>query len=104
MLTITDRAGAVLRATLAAAEESKTAVRISAAPPPTSSNGSDRVLRVDLVDEAAVDDEVLEAPGGAAVFLDVQVVPWVEDKVLDASVDDAGRTALVILRSGELWD
>lgn len=100
MLTITDRAGAVLRATLEAADEPKTAVRISPAAPPAASNGSDRVLRVDLVDTAAVDDEVLEAPGGAAVFLDTQVVPWVEDKVLDASIDDEGRTALVIVRPG----
>lgn len=101
MLTITDRAGAVLRATLLAAEEPATGVRLSAAPPLVSENGNGRVVRVDVVSEGAADDEVLEAPGGAPVFVDTEVVPWIADKVLDASIDDLGRTSLVILGSAE---
>lgn len=101
MLTITDRAGAVLRATILAAEEPVTAVRLSAVPPLVSDNGAGRVVRVDLVQEGALDDEVLEAPGGAPVFVDTEVAPWISDKVLDASIDDRGRTSLVIVGSSE---
>jgi Fe-S cluster assembly iron-binding protein IscA len=101
MLTITDRAGAVLRATIGAADQPMSGVRLSPASPPVEGDGSARVLRVDLVQNGAIDDEMVEAPGGAAVFVDSEVVPWVTDKVLDASIDDEGRTSLVILGGAE---
>lgn len=101
MLTITDRAGVVLRATLRAAEKPTSAIRLSPAEPLASQNGTGKVVRLDVVDVGLPDDEILEAPGGAPIFVDADVAPWVADKVLDASIDDRGHTSLLITDSDD---
>ncbi|HAM02540.1 MAG TPA: hypothetical protein DCQ30_10010 [Acidimicrobiaceae bacterium] len=95
MLGITDMAGMVLKATVASTGDPTLAVRVSAGPADPMTNGS-RVLRLDLVSDVETEDEVLEAPGGAHVVVERQLLPLLDDKVLDANVDAEGRSSLFI--------
>jgi len=47
-------------------------------------------LQVEIAPGPAEDDQVI-TESGARIFLDPQAVPYLDDKVLDADVDDEGR-------------
>jgi Fe-S cluster assembly iron-binding protein IscA len=95
MLDITATAGMVLKATVDSTGDPTLAVRVSTDPADPMTNGS-RVLHLALVSDLNSDDEVLEAPGGAHVVGDRQLLPLLDDEVLDANVDSEGRSSLFI--------
>lgn len=98
MLEITVEAGMVLKATLDATGDAAGALRISTGPTRGSSDDV-RALRLDVVDHGGDDDKLLTAPGGASVLLDPAVVPLLDHKTLDATVDDQGRSSFVLVNS-----
>jgi Fe-S cluster assembly iron-binding protein IscA len=87
MLELTETAATAIRAVVEANELPETAgLRItSEAPSPDGMTA----LTVDLAEEPAVEDEVVET-SGARVFLDPDASGHLDDMVLDAEIDDSG--------------
>ena len=109
MLTVTDDAASAMRTALQKAAMPPTAgMRISTdhaavATPAQNGNGSATagnrpMLRLDVVTETPEDDEVVIAPGGLQVFIERDVAPLLEDKVLDGEVEPGGRSSFRIVR------
>ncbi len=90
MLAITADAAEVIRQLIQAGAGE---LRISTAP--HSSNGNGPALRVDLVSEPAVEDEVVDAEG-VHVFVDPLAAPALDHKLLDAEM--RGSTLQFALR------
>lgn len=91
MLTLTDAAAEAVRQISAnSGLEPDPGLRISAGPPTPEGTP----LEISLARAAEPTDETVEN-GGAHIYLDEQVVPALDDKVLDAAIDgDQVRFAL----------
>jgi len=98
MLAITPEAGKVLKTALDAAGSPMTAFRISLGPNVGSASDV-RTLSLDVVDQPNDEDAVVTAPGGASVVLDPDVVPLLDRKTLDATIDAEGRSSLTLVNS-----
>jgi Fe-S cluster assembly iron-binding protein IscA len=96
MLTVTGSAAAALRTVVGDVDTPGRAVRISKNESAALGANDSSELRLDVVTEIPADDEVVTAPGGLRVFVEVSVVPLVEDRVLDGSIDEVGRPALFL--------
>jgi len=99
MLTVTNDAATAMRLALQRADVPESSgLRISAdRDTDVEENGSQPMLRLDVATENEVDDEVVVAPGGLQVFIEPQVAPLLEDKVLDGMVEPSGRAAFRIM-------
>jgi Fe-S cluster assembly iron-binding protein IscA len=98
MLTVTNDAGTAMRMALErAAVPDSSGMRISADPVGVEENGSQPVLRLDVVVENQNDDEIVVAPGGVQVFIEPTVAPLLEDKVLDGVVEPSGKASFRIV-------
>ncbi|HUC36168.1 MAG TPA: hypothetical protein VMR97_03495 [Acidimicrobiales bacterium] len=101
MLTITDDAATAMRLALERADvPPSSGMRISAdEAPELSENGDQPMLRLDVVTDAEAHggDELVVAPGGLQIFIEPQVAPLLEDKVLDGAVEESGRAAFRIV-------
>ena len=91
MLTMTDSAAEAVRKIAAGSGlEPDPGLRISAGPP--SADGTP--LEIGLAAEAEPNDQTVEN-GGAHIYLEEQVAPALDDKVLDAAIEgDQIRFAL----------
>ncbi|MGH2909751.1 MAG: iron-sulfur cluster biosynthesis family protein [Solirubrobacteraceae bacterium] len=72
--------------------ESAMGIRIAS----NSEDGSSGQLQMSVVDAPAVTDEVIESEG-AQVFVEETASPFLEDKVLDASITDDRAVQFEIL-------
>jgi Fe-S cluster assembly iron-binding protein IscA len=104
MLTVTDDAATAMRVALEKAAIPSTAgMRISAdrnaSEDGVSKNGKvgRPKLRLDVVTSTYEQDEVVVAPGGLQVFIEPEVLPLLEDKMLDGEVEESGRSAFRIV-------
>ncbi|MBB2914428.1 Fe-S cluster assembly iron-binding protein IscA [Streptosporangium becharense] len=90
MLTLTDTAAQVIRDISAQVTDSpETGVRISSEHDGTGS------LVLSVVEHPEAADQVVESEG-ARIFLDPQVVDMLDDKSLDADVDEGGGVAFLV--------
>jgi Fe-S cluster assembly iron-binding protein IscA len=98
MLTVTNDAATAMRSAMErAAVPASTGMRISADQRAATENSSPQPsLRLDVATNADPADQVVDAPGGLQVFIAPQVVPMLEDKVLDGVVEPSGRAAFRI--------
>lgn len=97
MLTITETASALIRGFVEANGGPTATMRIAALPVEPSANGT-RGLGLQLVLHPEGGDEVVEAPGGGAhILVDPQVASLLDDKTLDAAVDESGSASLVLI-------
>ena len=88
MLVLTEAAAEVVKSVTSAAQASQVAgLRISSSVP-IPENAS--ALQVEAVSGPAEDDQVIET-AGARVFIEPQAAIYLEDKVLDARVDEQGN-------------
>jgi hypothetical protein len=97
VLEITGRAASAIQTIVALqsvvdSEVPESLVRISPSEAkPLNGNGPGRVeLRLDLVAEPDLGDEVVSGPDGAQVWIAASVVPMLQDKVLDSEPDARG--------------
>jgi iron-sulfur cluster assembly protein len=91
MLTLTPIASEAIRQ-LSAQTEDPEASGIRIAPGPESTEGT--ALELSLVEEPDPADEKVDG-GGATVYLEPAVAGFLDDKVLDAQVDE-GRVTFVV--------
>jgi iron-sulfur cluster assembly protein len=90
MLTLTDTAAQVIRDLSAQAMDSPdTGVRIS-----SESDGTGSLV-LSIVERPEPADQMVESEG-ARLFLDPQVVEMLDDKSLDADVDEGGGVAFLV--------
>jgi Fe-S cluster assembly iron-binding protein IscA len=98
MLTVTNDAASAMRNALErAAIPDTTGMRISADPNADQNGSAHPALRLDVATETVDGDKVVEAPGGLHVFIEPEVAPLLEDKVLDGMVEPNGRAAFRIV-------
>ncbi|MGH9030087.1 MAG: iron-sulfur cluster biosynthesis protein [Acidimicrobiales bacterium] len=103
MLTVTDDAASAMRTALDKAELPTAGLRISADHETRTAAANDGpepekpMLRLDVVTDANDADAVVEAPGGLQVFIEPEVAPLLDDKVLDGEIEPSGRSAFRIL-------
>ena len=95
MLVLTETAAEVVKSVTSAPQSSQTAgLRISSSGLRISSSvaepGEASALQVEAVPAPDAGDQVLEA-AGAHVFVAPQAAGFLDDKVLDAEVDEAGN-------------
>jgi Fe-S cluster assembly iron-binding protein IscA len=90
MLTLTDTAAQVIRDLSAQVPDApETGVRIS-----SESDGTGSLV-LSIAERPGSADRVVES-GGARIFLDPQVVDMLDDKSLDADVDEGGGVAFLV--------
>ncbi|GHE47835.1 hypothetical protein GCM10017673_56990 [Streptosporangium violaceochromogenes] len=90
MLTLTDTAAQVIRDLSSQVTESAdTGVRIS-----TQTDGTGSLL-LSIVNGPESDDKVVETDG-ARIFLDPTAADMLDDKALDADVDEGGGVAFLV--------
>ncbi|MEU4832536.1 Fe-S cluster assembly protein HesB [Streptosporangium sp. NPDC023615] len=90
MLTLTDTAARVIRDLSAQVPDApETGVRIS-----SESDGTGSLV-LSIAEQPESADRVVESDG-ARIFLDPQVVDMLDDKSLDADVDEAGGVAFLV--------
>ncbi|MER5626269.1 Fe-S cluster assembly protein HesB [Streptosporangium sp. NPDC002544] len=90
MLTLTDTAAQVIRDLSSQVTDSPdTGVRISSQSDGTGS------LMLSIAEHPESADKVVES-AGARIFLDPQVVDMLDDKSLDADVDEGGGVAFLV--------
>jgi iron-sulfur cluster assembly protein len=94
MLTLTPMAAEVVRTLVADApiDDESGGIRIS----PAEQTPEGTSLQLALVDAPETADEEIDA-GGAHVFLEAQVAEFLDDKVLDASVEPGGGVKFAVL-------
>ncbi|HLI74095.1 MAG TPA: hypothetical protein VKU86_09470 [Acidimicrobiales bacterium] len=99
MLTVTETAADAMRSALERADVPESSgIRISGSD--AMSNSSERPgLRLEIVPEKLPGDEQVVAAGSPPVFIDSDVVPLVDDKVLDGGIDADGRAVFKIVSS-----
>jgi iron-sulfur cluster assembly protein len=90
MLTLTPIASEAIRQLSAQTDADATGIRIS--PGPETPEGT--ALELALVEEPQPDDEKID-DDGATVYLEPHVAGFLDDKVLDAQVDEGRVTFLV---------
>ncbi len=101
MLVLTETAAEVVKSVTSAPQSSETAgLRISSS---VAEPGEAGALQVEAVPAPDAGDQVLEA-AGAHVFVAPQAAGFLDDKVLDAEVDEAGnvRFSLAAQRPGDV--
>jgi iron-sulfur cluster assembly protein len=93
MLVLTEAAAEVVKSVTDTPQAPDgTGLRITQTPPePGSGNG----LELAAAAEPGVNDQVVET-AGARVFLDPQAAAYLEDKVLDAEVDNQGKVRFTL--------
>lgn len=103
MLTVTNDAATAMRLALQRADMPESSgLRISAdREADVEENGSRPMLRLDVATGNQLDDEVVVAPGGLQVFIEPEVAPLLEDKVLDGTVEPGGRAAFRLIARKE---
>jgi Fe-S cluster assembly iron-binding protein IscA len=100
MLTVTDDAATAMRTALERADlPVSTGMRISADGNPEAESDSQPALRLDVATDSSDADKVVEAPGGLQVFIEPDVAPLLEDKVLDGVIEPSGRAAFRIIKN-----
>jgi iron-sulfur cluster assembly protein len=94
MLTVTPTAAEVVRALVADApiDDERGGIRIS----PAAQTPEGTSLQLTLVDAPEMADEEIDA-GGAHVFLEPKVAEFLDDKVLDASIEPGGEVQFAVL-------
>ncbi|HEY6492619.1 MAG TPA: Fe-S cluster assembly protein HesB [Trebonia sp.] len=100
MLVLTETAAEVVKSVTSNPQAPEAAgLRISSSVPVPESASA---LQLEAVPGPAEDDQVLEA-AGALVFVAPQAVVFLDDKVLDAQVDEAGgaRFSLGVQKPGQ---
>ena len=101
MLVLTETAAEVVKSVTSAPQSAETAgLRISSS---VAEPGEPSALQVEAVPAPDAGDQVLEA-AGAHVFVAPQAACFLDDKVLDAQVDEAGnvRFSLAAQRPGDV--
>ncbi len=101
MLVLTETAAEVVKSVTSAPQSSQAAgLRISSS---VAEPGEAGALQVEAVPAPDAGDQVLEA-AGAYVFVAPQAAGFLDDKVLDAQVDEAGnvRFSLAAQRPGDV--
>jgi Fe-S cluster assembly iron-binding protein IscA len=97
MLVLTETAAEVVKSvTSTAPGPSGAGLRIAAATPEPESPGE---LELTATTGPRGDDQVVEA-AGARVFLEPQAAAYLEDKVLDARVDEQGNAHFSLVMQG----
>jgi iron-sulfur cluster assembly protein len=101
MFTVTDDAAAAMRSALErAAVPLSTGLRISADRGASTPEVPERPpLRLDVATGVGDSDHVVQAPGGPQLFIEPEVLPLLDDKVLDGLVEPSGRAAFRITTS-----
>ncbi|WP_028849415.1 hypothetical protein [Thermocrispum municipale] len=90
MLVLTPTAVAVVNNLTSAVGEENAGLRISSHPDAPAPG-----LHVEIASQPEVDDQLLDS-AGARVFLDPQAALMLDDKVLDATVDEQGQASFVL--------
>jgi iron-sulfur cluster assembly protein len=101
MLVLTQAAAEVVKSVTSSPQLSQAAgLRISSS---VADPGDASALQVEAVPAPGADDQVLEA-AGAFVFVAPQAAGYLDDKVLDAAVDEVGnaRFSIAVQRSGDV--
>jgi len=89
MLVLTEAAAEVVKSVTSTAQAPQDAgLRIASTTPEPASPAA---LEVTATTGPKADDQVIEAAGGARVFLEPQAATYLDDKVLDARVDEEGN-------------
>jgi len=92
MLVLTEAAAEAVKSVTSAPEAGDGAgVRITSAPEPENPGA----LRLAAAASPGADDQVIEA-AGARVFVEAEAAPYLEDKVLDAQLDDQGTAHFLL--------
>jgi iron-sulfur cluster assembly protein len=94
MLTLTPTAAEAVRALVASAPVDDDTGGIRIAPGEETPEGT--ALELALVDAPEAADEQVDA-GGAHVFLEPQVAGFLDDKVLDASIESGGQVRFALM-------
>jgi iron-sulfur cluster assembly protein len=97
MLVLTEAAAEVVKSVTSTPQAPEaTGLRIASAPDPGNSDwGNPNALQVTAVMGPGDDDQVVEA-AGARVYLEPQAAAYLEDKVLDAQVDEQGNAHFTV--------
>ena len=89
MLVLTEAAAEVVKSVTSTSQApTEAGLRIAATTPEPESPAA---LEVTATTGPKADDQVIEATGGARVFLEPQAAIYLDDKVLDAQVDEEGN-------------
>jgi iron-sulfur cluster assembly protein len=97
MLVLTEAAAEVVKSVTSTAQAPDGAgLRIASAPEPERPDA----LQLTATTGPRADDQVIEA-AGARVFLEPQAALYLEDKVLDAQVDDQGNAHFALAMQEE---
>jgi len=90
MLTLTENASTIVRdITTQPGMSETTGLRI------TSEGGDQAGFAISAANEPQADDQVVEQ-AGATIYLDEQAAQLLDDKILDAAVDDQGRVEFAL--------
>jgi Fe-S cluster assembly iron-binding protein IscA len=90
MLTLTENASTIVRdITTQPGMAETTGLRI------TSEGGDQAGFAISAANEPQTDDQVVEQ-AGATIYLDQQSAELLDDKILDAAVDDQGRVEFAL--------
>jgi Fe-S cluster assembly iron-binding protein IscA len=90
MLTLTENASTIVRDITAQPGMSETAgLRI------TTEGGDQPGFQISAADQPQADDQVVEQ-GGATIYLDEESSALLDDKILDAAVDEQGRVEFAL--------
>ena len=89
MLTLTENATEIVKQLNAQTEGEEAGLRISAEPQ------DEAALAIAPADQPQPGDQVVEQ-GGAKLFLEGEVAQTLEDKVLDAGVDESGAVQFAL--------
>ena len=89
MLTLTDNASMIVKTIADQPESPATGLRI------TSESEQDLAFAISTASGPEADDQVVEQ-NGAMVYLDTSSADQLDDKVLDASVDDSGNVQFAL--------
>jgi Fe-S cluster assembly iron-binding protein IscA len=92
MLAVTDQAASVICQLMTSSPSDSAGMRIATAP-------SGDAMHLSIVPEPQDSDAVVDAAGGARVFLDRDVVQILDDKALDVQTDAAGEFQFAITPS-----
>jgi iron-sulfur cluster assembly protein len=87
MLVLTDAAAEVVKSLTSTPQQPDGGLRIASSVPDPENPGA---LQVTAAPGPSENDQVIEA-GGAHVYLEPQAAVYLDDKVLDAQVDNSGN-------------
>ncbi len=93
MLTLTDNASLIVKTIADQSESPATGLRI------TSEDAQEPAFAISTATGPEPEDQVLEQDG-AQVYLDTSAATQLDDKVLDAAVDDSGNVQFALAVQG----